>query len=120
MIALQQVLAEARSGTTVQRNSPAYTLQANGSAEKAVQDVTDLMRRLLLGLEAKMNCRVGVGLPIINCLVRHAAFVHNRYIVEGIGPHRLRGLEAHEVRLSRLGHRRKRARTQVGCSRQPA
>ena len=48
--ALQQALAESRSGTTIQRNSPAYTPQANGSAEKAVQDVTDLMRRLLLGL----------------------------------------------------------------------
>ena len=50
MIALQQALAKSRSGTTVQRNSPAYAPQANGSAEKAVQDVTDFMRRLLLGI----------------------------------------------------------------------
>ena len=45
MIALQQALAKSRSGTTVPRNSPAYAPQANGSAEKTVQDVTDFMRR---------------------------------------------------------------------------
>ena len=90
MITLQQALAEARSGTTVQRNSPAYTPQANGSAEKAVQDVTDLMRRLLLGLEAKLKCRADVGLPIIMWFVRHAAFVLKRLQVghDGMTPWR--------------------------------
>ena len=65
MIALQQALADARNGVTMQRNSLAYTPQANGGAEKAVRDVTDLMRRLLLGFEAKLKCRVDVSLPII-------------------------------------------------------
>ena len=54
MLALQQAIAKLRKGDTVLRNSPAYNPQSNGGAEKAVQDVTDLMRRMLLGLEAKL------------------------------------------------------------------
>ena len=54
LLALQQAIAEARKGDTVLRNSP-YNPQSNGEAEKAVQDVTDLMRRMLLGLEAKLS-----------------------------------------------------------------
>ena len=90
MFALQQALAEARSGTAVQRNSPPYTPQANGAAEKAVLFVTDLMRRILLGLEAKLKRKVDVGLQIIKWLVRHAAFVLTRYQVghDGLTPWR--------------------------------
>ena len=90
IIAVQQALAEARSGTTMLRNSPAYTPQANGGAEKAVQDVTDIMRRLILGLEAKLKCRVDVSLPIVKWIVRHAAFVLTRFQVghDGLTPWR--------------------------------
>ena len=52
MLALQQAIAAGRKGETVQRNSLAYNPESNGGAGKAVQDVTDLMRRMLLGLEA--------------------------------------------------------------------
>ena len=58
MLALQQAIAEARRGDTVLRNSPAYNPQSNGGAEKAMQDVTDLMRRMLFGLEAKLRGRL--------------------------------------------------------------
>ena len=43
-LGLQQAIANARKGATVQWNSPAYNPQSNGGAEKAVQDVTNLMR----------------------------------------------------------------------------
>ena len=51
MLAFQQSIAENRKGDTMQRSSLAYNLQSNGGAEKAAQDVIDLMRRMLLGLE---------------------------------------------------------------------
>ena len=90
MLALQQAIAEGRKGETVQRNSLAYNPQSNGGAEKAVQDVTDLMRRMLLGLEAKVRSRLDLTLPWSRWRVRHAAFILTRYQVghDGLTPWR--------------------------------
>ena len=90
MLALQQAIAENRKGETVQRNSLAYNPQSNGGAEQAVQDVTDLMRRMLLGLELKVRSRLDLTLPVAKWLVRHAAFVLTRYQVghDGLTPWR--------------------------------
>ena len=63
VLALQQAIAEGRKGETVQRNSLAYNSQSNGGAEKAVQEVTDLLRRMRLGLEAKVRSRLDLTLP---------------------------------------------------------
>ena len=79
MLALQQAVAKARKGGTVLGNSPAYNPQFNGGAEKVVQDVIDLMRRMLLGLEAKLRGRLDLTLPWARWLVRHAAFVLTRF-----------------------------------------
>ena len=79
MLALQQAIAEARKGDPFQRNSSAYNAQSNGGAEKAVQDVTDLMRRILLSFEGKVRTRLDLNLPLARWLVRHAAFVFTRY-----------------------------------------
>ena len=78
MLALQQAVADTRNGPTVQRNSPAYSQKSNGGAKKAIQDVTDLMRRLLLGLEAKFRGRLDLSLPGSRWLIRHTAFVLTR------------------------------------------
>ena len=88
MVALQQAIAEGRKGETVQRNSLAYNPQSNGGAEKAVQDITVLMRRMLPGLEAKARSRLGLTLPWSRWLVRHAAFILTRYQVghDGLTP----------------------------------
>ena len=90
MLALQQAIAEARKGDTVPSNSPAYNPQSNGGAETAVQDVTDLMRRMLLGLEAKLRGRLDLTLPWAKWLVRHAACVFKRFQVghDGLTPWR--------------------------------
>ena len=90
MLALQQAIAENRKGETVQRNSLPYNPQSNGGAEQAIQDVTDLMRRMLLGLELEVRSRLDLTLPVANWLVRHAAFVLTRYQVghDGLTPWR--------------------------------
>ena len=72
------MIAAARRGDTVLRNSPAYNPQSNGGAEKAVQDVTDLMRRMLLGIKAKLSGRL-----------LHAALVLTRFqVADGLTPWR--------------------------------
>ena len=75
MLALQQAFAEAREGDTVLRNSPACNPQSNGGAEKVMRDVTDLMRSMLFGFEAKLRGRLDLTLPWAKWLVRHAEFV---------------------------------------------
>ena len=41
----------------------------------------DAMRRMLLGLEARLRAKVDVRLPIVKWLIRHAGFVKTRYQV---------------------------------------
>ena len=90
MLALQQAIAKARKGDTVLKNSLACNPQSNGGAEKAKQDITCLMRRMLLGLEAKLRGRLDLTLPWARWLVRHAAFVLTRFQVghDGLTPWR--------------------------------
>lgn len=90
MLAFQQAIAEGRKGETVQRKSLAYNPQSNRRAEKAVQDVTDLMRRMLLGLEAKVRSRLDLTLPWSRWLVTHVAFILTRCRVghDGLTPWR--------------------------------
>ena len=89
--ALQRAVASARPEMqTLLRNSPPYNPQSNGGAEKAVQDVVGIMRRLVLALEARLRLRLDLQLPIVRWLVRHAAFVFTRYQVghDGLTPWR--------------------------------
>jgi len=90
ILALQQAVAKARSSRTIPRNPPAYNPQSNGSAEKAVQDVSGQMRRLTLALEARLHQRVSATLPVMAWLVRHAAFVLTHFQVghDGLTPWR--------------------------------
>ena len=41
----------------------------------------DVMRRMLLGLEARLRIKVDLRLPIVKWLIRHAAFVKTKYQV---------------------------------------
>ena len=90
IIAVQSALAEARTGRTVPLNPPAYNPQANGVAEKAVQDVTDIVRRQILGLESRLNKKVEARLPIATWILRHAAWTLTRFQVghDGMTPWR--------------------------------
>ena len=90
MIALQTAIIKLRTSRTVPRNSPAYSPQSNGSAEKGVQDVTDLIRRHVLALQARLQQTVNLKTPVMAWLIRHAAFVLTRYSVghDGLTPWR--------------------------------
>ena len=88
MKAMQRAVDELRVHKTVPRNPPAYNPQANGAAEKAVQDVTGHMRVLVLALEARLKTKLDLSLPIVKWIIRHAAFLHSRYCVghDGLTP----------------------------------
>ena len=79
MLAMQKAIATAREATTLPRNSPEYDPQSNGGAEKAAQDITDMTRRILIGLEARLKTKINLKLPIVTWIIRHAPFVLNRY-----------------------------------------
>ena len=71
-IAKQSAIATARRDRTVPRNSPPYNPQSNGGAEKAVQDINDMARRHLLGLEARLRCKIPLQSNIVSWMIRHA------------------------------------------------
>ena len=58
MLAVQKAIGRARRHSTIPENSPAYTPQANGVAERAVQEVTAQLRCLKLGLESRIKVPV--------------------------------------------------------------
>lgn len=53
--------------------------QTHGTAEKAVQDITDQIRKLKLGLERRLNVNVPADAPLMHWLVEHAATLINRH-----------------------------------------
>lgn len=82
MVAVQsEVAAISAPARMIPCNPSAYNPQSNGAAEKACQDFMDVMRRMLLGLKARLRVNVDLRLPVIRWLIRHAAFVKMRYQV---------------------------------------
>ena len=82
IVAVQSAAAAIRSqARTIPCNPHAYNPQSNVGAEKACQGFMDVMRRMLLGLEARLRGKVDLKLPIVKWLIRHAAFVKTRYQV---------------------------------------
>ena len=65
IVSVQRALAAVRTGRTVPQNSSAIQTRSNGGAEKPVQDVTDMMRRLLLALEARLKTRLALMTPAV-------------------------------------------------------
>ena len=78
--ALHQAIAKARPGNrTLLKNFPPYNPQSNGGAEKAVQDVIDIARRLALALQASFRQKLDLALPVAKWFIRHVAFIFTRY-----------------------------------------
>ena len=71
--------------------------QSSGAVEKAVQDVADLAKIILLSLEGKWHSRLNVGLQWAKWLVRHAAFGLARCNVEEAGVHVVYGIVNYKV-----------------------
>ena len=80
MLAVQKAVALMRKDlVTRPENPPAYNPESNGSAEKAVQDVSGQVRSLKLALEARIGVSIGDTSAVMDWIVEHAAYVLSRF-----------------------------------------
>ena len=85
-----------RGERTMVEKSPKYSHQSNGAAENAVRRIESLTRIYVCVLQEKIGYKVDSKSIILPWLVRHAAYVLNRYIKRDDGRSawaRLRGKE---------------------------
>lgn len=79
--ALVQVMNEIkkrRAHSTIVQTPPAYDPQANGRAEKVVQEYMGQLRALKIGMEARLGCKIESDWPVMEWLSEHASELMNR------------------------------------------
>ena len=79
LVALLKATATAMGSNIALRQSPAYTLQAQGSVEHFHRTLVGQVRALKLQLENSYNTRLTSKHPIMPWMVKHAAYLLNRY-----------------------------------------
>ena len=77
--ALQRTVAAQRQGITKPENPPANNPSSNGACEKAVQDVSNLVRTLKLAIEARVGIAIDDDRPVVGWIIEHAAFLLSRF-----------------------------------------
>ena len=77
MVQLQEQIITERENKTIPQNPPAHDPQANGEAERAVQDVKAQLRAVKLGLEARIGEEINVNCPVLEWMIPHAAQTTN-------------------------------------------
>ena len=95
--ALVQVLENvklAREAPSVIQHSPAYDPQANGAAEKAVQDYMGQVRAMKIGLEARLKCKVESDWKIVEWITELAGELLSRDRWERMAEQRTSGCTA--------------------------
>ena len=79
LIALLKAAATAMGSNIAVRQSPAYTSQAQGSVERFHRTLVEQVRAHKLQLENNYNTRLTSKHPIMPWMVKHAAYLLNRY-----------------------------------------
>ena len=74
-------IIEQRPGQTLKQQSPAYEHASNGVVEKAVQEIEDQVRVLLLSLKHRLGRNVPTTHAVFTWLVEHAADLYIKYHV---------------------------------------
>ena len=70
-----------RTQPTIPENPPAYDPQANGGAERAVQEVKEQLRATNLGLEARIGVEITDTMAILKWMIPQAAdTIHNFFV----------------------------------------
>ena len=85
LIALLHTAASKMGGNITIRQSPAYSSQAQGSVERFHRTLMGQVRALKLQLENSYNTRLTSKHPIMPWMVKHAAYLLNRYAVHADG-----------------------------------
>ena len=81
IVQLQEQIIIEREHKTIPQNPPAHDPQANGEAERAVQDVKAQLRAVKLALEARIGEDINVNCPVLEWMIPHAAQTINRFQV---------------------------------------
>ena len=85
IISLIKMMATAMGGNIAVRQSPAYTSQAQGSVERFHRTLMGQVRAIKLQLENKYGIKLNSKHPIMPWLVKHSAYLLNRYSIHSVG-----------------------------------
>ena len=97
IVQVQGAIRESRTHGTICQNSPAYNPQANGAAERAVQEVMGQVRAMKIGLEQRIKAEIKTDYKIMEWIVELSAVLLNRCMIgkDGRTPyHRLMGKDS--------------------------
>ena len=85
IISLLKMVATAMGSNMAVRQAPAYTSQAQGSVERFHRTLMGQVRALKLQLETNYGIKLNSKHPIMPWLVKHAAYLLNRYSIHSDG-----------------------------------
>ena len=85
IISLLKMVATAMGSNIAVRQAPAYTSQAQGSVERFHRTLMGQVRALKLQLETNYGIKLNSKHPIMPWLVKHAAYLLNRYSIHSDG-----------------------------------
>ena len=80
LVQVQEAVKATRGQETLLQNPPAYDPQANGSAERAVQEVKAQLRTIKLGLEARVGREVHQEMAVMDWMILHSSGTINRFL----------------------------------------
>ena len=81
MVQVQGAIREKRAHGAICQNSPAYNPQANGAAERAVQEVMGQIRAMKIGLQQRINAEIKTDWKILEWIVELSTVLINRCLI---------------------------------------
>ena len=75
---VREVSDERPEGKTIPEESPKKSSGSNGVAEKAAEDIEDLIRRIFLGLQERLGRTIDARERIVAFIPQYAAYLYNR------------------------------------------
>ena len=81
LVQVQEAIKDKWNHKTVPQNPPAYNPQANGAAERAVQEIMGEMRALKIGLEQRIGIKIPTSFKVMEWIVELAPVIINRCLV---------------------------------------
>ena len=81
IVQLQEEIIKQRTQDTLAENPPAYDPQANGEAERAVQELKAQLRVIKLSLENRIKAKIPETSAMLEWMIPHASDCINRYLV---------------------------------------
>ena len=81
LVQVQEAIKDKWNHETVPQNPPAYNPQANGAAERAVQEIMGEIRALKIGLEQRIGIKIPSSFNIMEWILEFAPVIINRCFV---------------------------------------